>query len=531
MSKTVIEGTASLDKALDILDAISAAPGGVSQVELSERLCLPRTTLHRMMSALMARGMIRRDSQRRVYELGFRCFELGRQTYDVSDLARAAGAELRALRDLTGESAYLAVLKGAEVLALERCDGAHRDVVHFPLGERKPLHCTSQGKAILAAMNASARDALLRKLSLQALTARTTTDMRRLRAELDLTRCRGYAIDDEESVGGIRCVGAPIIDSAGQVRGAISISGPAYRLPRERLGLLGPELAEAAGRIGAQLTATRVLPAETPQALDGEQAAHGAFPHWCGRRRTLYWADALKPAVRCRDEDGERELATLPASILGLVPHGAGLLALTAEGCWQIDPASGALHAVATATALPHSLCAGDAGLLWAARREESGRWTIGKWVPESGLHPQWRPGEAIGALCWDARQGLLYAAAPDSGAILVMRPGETVVRRLTSIPRASGIIAGIAVDPEGGVWTAMRDGWSVLRIAPDGNIDRVAGLSVPQPTDLAFGGDDLDTLYITTARHGLGADVLASAIHSGSLFRLAPSGDAGDPA
>ena len=158
MASSAAEGTASLDKALDVLDAIGAHPQGVSQAELARVLSLPRTTMYRLLATLVARGMARRDPLRHVYLLGFRCFEYARQAYAMPDLVAAASPELRALRDLTGETSYLAVLDGAEVLSLERCDGAHSHRSAAAVGQRKPLHCTSQGKAILSALAAPARE-------------------------------------------------------------------------------------------------------------------------------------------------------------------------------------------------------------------------------------------------------------------------------------------------------------------------------------------------------------------------------------
>jgi DNA-binding IclR family transcriptional regulator len=125
MTTLTAEGTASLDKALDVLDAIGESAQGLSQAQLAERLGLPRTTMYRMLGTLVARGLVRRDPERRVYCLGFRCFEYARQAYAMPDLVSAASPELRTLRDLTGETSYLAVLDGNEVLSLERCDGAH----------------------------------------------------------------------------------------------------------------------------------------------------------------------------------------------------------------------------------------------------------------------------------------------------------------------------------------------------------------------------------------------------------------------
>jgi IclR family acetate operon transcriptional repressor len=120
MTAKAADGTASLEKALDVLDAVGQAPSGLSQAELQARLKLPRTTLYRLLGTLVSRELLRRDPLRRLYCLGPRCFEYARNSYAMPDLVAAAGAELRALRDISGETSYLAALDGLEVVSLDR---------------------------------------------------------------------------------------------------------------------------------------------------------------------------------------------------------------------------------------------------------------------------------------------------------------------------------------------------------------------------------------------------------------------------
>ena len=301
MPPKLAEGTAALEKALDVLDAVGSSRTGLSQVELAARLGLPRTTLYRLLGTLVGRGLLRRDPMRRVYCLGQRCLEYARNSYAMPDLVAASVAELRALRDISGETTYLAALDGLEVVSLERCDGAHSHRSHTEPGQRKPLHCTSQGKAILAALPPERRDAIVKEIELQALTPRTITDRRRLQADLKLTATRGWSIDDEEIVLGVRCCGAAILDAHGQVRGAISIAGPAFRLSMERLTLLGPEVTEAARRIGAQLgSAAPQRSSGEVRVIDGEWAFEGGHPLWHAASGRLWCRDCRPPSSPAR---------------------------------------------------------------------------------------------------------------------------------------------------------------------------------------------------------------------------------------
>lgn len=511
------EGTGSLEKALDVLDLVGNAPAGLSQNDISEQLALPRTTVYRLLATLVTRGFLRRDPVRKMYCLGFRCFEMARQAHAMPDLVAAAATELRALRDLTGETSYLATLEGVEVISIERYDGAHSQRSSASLGQRKPLYCTSQGKAILSAMPPDERDALVREIALKPLTPYTHTDRRRLQADLKIIAARGWSMDDEEIVVGVRCVGAPVIDPEGAVRGAISVAGPAWRITRERAELLGPELAEAARRIGAQLgNPSSVVGDPETTAIEGPWAFQGGFPRWCPSTKRLYWADLLAPAVRYFDGTHDRLLLDVEAPITGLgfrdgdlvLAHEAGVLRITPDGM------------SAPITAWPNgrlqALCNSPDGRLWAALASAKNSSVIGQILPGGQFDPHWTVDETLQALCWDHAGENLYVTAPGSGSLLMLRTRSSAVQRLTSLPKGSGRVSGLAVDAEGGAWTALRDGWSVVRVAPDGNLDRIVGLPVPCPTDVSL---TAGRIYITTARQPVPLDALDKAPLSGRLL------------
>lgn len=124
--------------------------------------------------------------------------------------------------------------------------------------------------------------------------------------------------------------------------------------------------------------------------------------------------------------------------------------------------------------------------------------------------------------MAWDHSGQFLYGLAPGSGVILVMQRGHSAVRRLATVPKGSGRLSGLAVDADGGVWTALQDGWSVVRFAPDGNQDRVIGLPVPCPSDLALApaqGKGPARLFVSSARQAVSLEALGNAPLSGRLF------------
>lgn len=521
MPQKSAEGTATLDKALDVLDTIGRSGEGLSQAEIAERLQMPRTTVYRLLGTLVDRGLLRRDPLRRVFCLGFRCFEYARQAYSMPDLVAAASVELRSLRDLTGETTYLATLDGLEVLSLERVDGAHSQRSAAALGQRKPLHCTSQGKAILSALEPAQRDAIIKDLPMTPLTPHTITDRRRLQAELKATAARGYAIDDEEIVAGVRCCGAPVVDSSGHVRGAISVAAPAFRMPMERIELLGPEIAQAARRIGAQLAPVRSRVREGPvDVVDSEWAFNGSFPRWSQGHNALFWADTLAPAVHLLQLGADRCIAATESPIEAMLLHADGVAVCTHDGWWHVNDSGEA----SPMTHLPRqrysAVCTGHDGTAWCCVPDGE-RWRIGALLPDGEITANWHVNEPATALAWDPDGERLYAAGSDSGTLYVMRIGSPTVRRLATVPKGSGRLSGLAADKAGGVWSALREGWSVVRFGPDGTLDRVIGLPVPCPTDLAFAGAAGNRLFVVTGRGGLTAETLNNAPLSGRVFEV----------
>jgi IclR family transcriptional regulator, acetate operon repressor len=528
------EGTAALEKALDVFEAVSKATGGISQADLSDQLKVPRTTLYRLLSTLVARGLVRRDPVRRVYCLGFKCFELARSAHASPDLVSAAAFEMRALRDLSGETTYLAILDGTEVLALERFDGAHSERSSASLGERKPVHCTSQGKAILAAMPEAARDALLRDISLKPRTPRTITEKRRLMADLRLIAQRGFSIDDEEIVEGVRCVGAAVIDSAGRVRGAISIAGPAWRMTLPRLDTLGIEVAEAAARIGEQLAlVNNAASGGTVSVIDCAWAFEGRFPVWIHSRQELLWADRMAPTIHQYRDKADRELLTLESPIEGMCLFSESRLLVLHERELLIVSLAQEAPVIESRTPIPceriTAMIRENEGRCWVCYSDDGRIFQVGLWDIETNrIKPHWQVGDALNSLAWNSANQSLHGVSTATGVILMMHLGRPQMRRLTTVPKGSGKPHGLAVDAEGGVWTTLQEGWGVVRYSNDGTLDRVISLPVSHPSDLCFCEPSLGqspNLFITTARLPVSVDTLAKAPASGQLLMVDTSG------
>ncbi|MGI4801689.1 MAG: IclR family transcriptional regulator domain-containing protein [Janthinobacterium lividum] len=518
-----LSGAALLDKACDVLDVVAASTGGLGQAELAARLGLPRTTTYRILATLVARGLLRQDPSRRVYAVGFRLLEMAQGAWSSPDLPAAAAPELRALRDATGETAYVAVLEGGEAVALGKFEGAHEVRSAARLGQRKPLHCTSQGKAILAFLPAAERDTLLGRMSFVPLTTRTLRSRAELEASLKVVRARGFAIDDEEIADGVRCVGAPILSATGAVLGALSIAGPAWRMTPERLELLGPEVAAAGRRVGAA-----VRPAEVSvggvSVVAGPPAFSALGPRWMESAGLLWWVDALGPAVFTAAPAGPGTIrAPLhgPIDAFTLTRDGDCLLSPVEGGLLRLSACSADLHPVLPLGRRFTAFAADAEGRLWASALGGSGEALVGP-LTARGVEPVWTLPGRVTDLAWLPSGEALYAACPSAGAIYRLQPRRSVPLLLARLPAGSGRPCGLSLDHEDHVWAALQDGWAVARFTPDGTLDRLLPLPVPRPTGLTFGGVERSTLFVATARDGVSLDVLGSAPLSGHVLSIA---------
>ena len=518
-----VAGAALLRKAFGLVDLIAAAPGHVTPRELQALSGWPRPTLYRILGALAQHGFVRLDPTTQGYTLGYRPIELAQNVWSGSDLAAVASPELRRLRDMTGETAYLAVLQDGAMIALGKFEGPHADRSSARLGVRKPLHCTSQGKAALAFLPRAAREKLLARMRLDAYTPNTIVRKDVLRAQFATIRARGYAIEDEEILTGVRCVGAPILDAAGAPLGAVSVAAPTYRLTLERANALGPEVATVARHIRMQLRSG-------PAARDGWRevrlssgqsaaARYAATPVWDARRGALMWIDAAAPRVFEQRDGVVRDFAldaALRPHALVLTPQDEAFIltesapARFVNGQIARDGVPSALEGASAATS--------GGGHLWTAHLEN------GSGVIRRADGAATRTIAAVNAdvrtLAWSEREACLYAADPKRGAIYMIDPrGETRVH--SRVSPASGEPRALAVDPDGRLWIALYDGWSLARLSADGEIDAVLAMPAPRPTGLAFGGADGRTLFVTTARAGVSDETLRHSPASGLLFDL----------
>lgn len=212
--------------------------------EICLRLGIPKPTGMRFLNTFMNAGYVERVGVG-LYRLG-PSIELLSRPPDIEERMRQVAAPyLQVLVDRYGESTHLGIRRGRTMVTASFLEGTHTIRMASHIGARRPIHCSSMGKALLAFSDPSVIDLVLHE-SLDRLTPHTITDPAELRAELARIREHGYAVDDEEVELGLRCVGAPVFDYTGMAVAGISISGPTQRVQSGQVAEIGGVVRETA---------------------------------------------------------------------------------------------------------------------------------------------------------------------------------------------------------------------------------------------------------------------------------------------
>lgn len=183
-----------------------------------------------------------RDQESRRYRIGMRMFLLGRSALDGRDFMVFATSVMRGLVEEFGETINLGARVGNDLIVVHAVESSQQIRKGASVGEKGVWHASGLGKAILSTLPAAAVERLLVGHTLTELTPRSLSSMDDLRGDLARTQRRGFSLDDEESVEGLRCVAVPIRDATGTARYAMSVSGPSYRLLHSRLVQIGETL-------------------------------------------------------------------------------------------------------------------------------------------------------------------------------------------------------------------------------------------------------------------------------------------------
>lgn len=232
----------SIEKAIALLDCFWTARRPLALTELVQMTGWAKSTIHGMLSSMTDSRVIEQNETDGKYRLGYHLFELGSAVNSSwSEISRARSQLLHIVSTIK-ESAYLARLCGDDLLLAVCAEPSEGFRVSTEEGTRIPLHCTSQGKVILAYMPEAEARALVERKGMHGYTPHSIQDWETLRQQLAEIRQRGYAMERSEYQVGLQSIGAPIFDSTGKCRYAVSVvgvmRGPAWSEFDQTLDLL-----------------------------------------------------------------------------------------------------------------------------------------------------------------------------------------------------------------------------------------------------------------------------------------------------
>jgi DNA-binding IclR family transcriptional regulator len=245
--------TRSVARALSILQAFDETRLELGVTEISQLTSIDKSTVYRLLNGLQQGGLIEQDPDTTKYYLGFDLVRLAGLALHRLELPRIARPHLRELAHLSQETVSLSVLTDDDKIINIEGVTSPRMVRNVGwIGREMPIHAVSGGKVMMAHLPDQRVDHILAR-GLARYTERTVTDPGNLRQELERIRQVGYGTAEEELEIGLSAVAAPIWNHEGHVVAIISVSGPSFRLPQERLMELGTVTKQAADTISGKM--------------------------------------------------------------------------------------------------------------------------------------------------------------------------------------------------------------------------------------------------------------------------------------
>src|SRR5262245_3166973 len=226
MTDVRAQSVKSAGRVLDIFELLAGEPDGLSTTQVGARLGIARSSAHALVATLAARGYLRREGpESKRFTLGVPLVQLGLSVTDRLELRTVARGVLERLVAAWHETALLAVAADAEIVYVDKVVSDRFGFRTDPrVSARRPIHSHSLGKALLAATDRELVEALVEARGLEAVTEFTIVDAGELLEDLRRTRERGFAMDQQEAVLGVCCVGAPVRAHTGRLAAAISLS-------------------------------------------------------------------------------------------------------------------------------------------------------------------------------------------------------------------------------------------------------------------------------------------------------------------
>lgn len=245
-------GVQSVDRAITVME-ILAREGSAGVSEVAAEIGVHKSTAFRLLAALEERDLVEQNHERGKYQLGFGVLRLAGAIPTRLDIVRQAQPVVDALAARLDETINVAVVREHYSVHVLQALGTAAIASQNWVGQLTPLHATSSGKVLLAFLDEKESAAILDKAGLEAFTENTITSRKELLEQLKQVRADGYATAFEELETGLNAAAVPIRDHTGAVVGALSASGPAYRLDRATIKAQADDLKAAGAQISRRM--------------------------------------------------------------------------------------------------------------------------------------------------------------------------------------------------------------------------------------------------------------------------------------
>ncbi|MCZ4351956.1 IclR family transcriptional regulator [Roseovarius aestuarii] len=243
----------SVSRALKLMTILGKSSRGMRVSDLARESGLAVSTTHRLLTTLENDEFVHFDHGQREWHVGREAFAVGANYLQKRSYVAPGMGQLRRLRDATKETANLGCLEDGQLVTLGQAESREIMRAISPPGGRVPATCSAMGKALLATWPDTEIDRFITRHGFTALTARSITDPASFWSEIAEIRHSGFAVDDEEHARDLRCIGAAVLGPSGEAIAAISVSGIAQRVTRERIQTVANKVMTAASQLSLRI--------------------------------------------------------------------------------------------------------------------------------------------------------------------------------------------------------------------------------------------------------------------------------------
>lgn len=278
------------------------------------------------------------------------------------------------------------------------------------------------------------------------------------------------------------------------------------------------------------------IPENSPVVVADVSNELGETPLWDHQNRRLWWADIKRAQLFCLDHDGKVRHWNLPrpASAIACIAHSRHLVMACPGALMRFAPETGMSSVLAPfeediPTNRPNDGKCDPEGRFWVGSMDDAethANGTLYRIGADLKAEAVVRDLSIPNTLAWSPDRRTFYTADSPARTIWTYDYSAadgsiTNKRPFVSVDAGGAVPDGSAIDADGYLWNAQWGGWRIVRYAPDGSIERIVDMPVACPTSCAFGGPDMTTLFMTSARKGQSAAALAEQPHAGAVFAL----------